>query len=68
MNCLVLSEMKLLLNTKSRCLFETSKILPEVFANMDIEKIKLMDKLSLLEKINKASDRRELSELKLMLF
>ena len=27
---------------------------------MDIEKIKLMDKLSLLEKINKASDRREI--------
>lgn len=35
-------------------------ILPEVFKNMDIEKIKLMDKLSLLEKINKASDRREI--------
>lgn len=35
-------------------------ILPEVFKNMDIEKIKLMDKLSLLEKINEASDRREI--------
>lgn len=35
-------------------------ILPEVFKNMDIEKIKLMDKFSLLEKINKASDRREI--------
>lgn len=35
-------------------------ILPEVFKSMDIEKIKLMDKLSLLEKINKASDRREI--------
>ena len=35
-------------------------ILPEVFKNMDIEKIKLMDKLSLLKKINEASDRREI--------
>lgn len=35
-------------------------ILPEVFKNMDIEKIKLMDQLSLLKQINKAADRREI--------
>ena len=45
---------------KADAYLKLQKILPEVFANMDIEKIKLMDKLSLLEKINKASDRREI--------
>lgn len=34
--------------------------MPEVFKNMDIEKIKLMDQLSLLKQINKAADRREI--------
>lgn len=45
---------------KADAYLKLQKILPEVFANMDIEKMKLMDKLSLLEKINKASDRREI--------
>lgn len=45
---------------KTDAYLKLQKILPEVFKNMDIEKIKLMDKLSLLEQINKASDRREI--------
>lgn len=45
---------------KTDAYLKLQNILPEVFKNMDIEKIKLMDKLSLLEKINKASDRREI--------
>ncbi len=45
---------------KADAYLNLQNILPEVFKNMDIEKIKLMDKLSLLEKINKASDMREI--------
>lgn len=45
---------------KADAYLNLQNILPEVFKNMDIEKIKLMDKLSLLEKINKASDMREM--------
>lgn len=45
---------------KAEAYLKLQGILPEVFKDMDIEKIKLIDKLSLLEKINKASDRREI--------
>ncbi|WP_431422155.1 hypothetical protein [Bacteroides hominis] len=45
---------------KADAYLNLQNILPEVFKNMDIEKIKLMDKLSLLNKINKASDMREI--------
>lgn len=45
---------------KADAYLNLQNILPEVFKNMDIEKIKLMDKLSLLKEINKASDMREI--------
>ena len=45
---------------KADAYLKLQRILPEVFKNMDIEKIKLMDQLSLLKQINKAADRREI--------
>lgn len=45
---------------KADAYLKLQRILPEVFKNMDIEKIKLMDLLSLLKQINKAADRREI--------